>query len=225
LLVAERLLLYVVLYARMLSNQAYVWQHLNVKTAFVKSCFASGAGFTYNPRCTIAAVIFRFFTPRLMDQSALLKLVNEMLLAISALSAYELPATLPAVEVLRTGELQHMACARPCRVRALYLPERGVLLADDLNFDEAHARSVLLHELVHHMQHVNGKFTEIADECERSYQAELEAYNVQNAYLKRHGQDIRFVIGQLPNMCAGEKRSAKPWMEPSETGAVNSKGK
>lgn len=151
-----------------------------------------------------------------MDQTSLLKLINDMFVAISAIAGYAVPAEPPPLHIVMAQTIQQMACEKPCRVRALYVPERGVFVGEDLNFDDPYARSVLLHELVHHQQHLHAKFEEIADSCQRQYQQELEAYNVQNWYLKRHGQDLRFVIGQLPNMCAGDKRSAKPWME-SET--------
>lgn len=148
-----------------------------------------------------------------MDQSNLLKIVNEMFVAISAIAGYAVPTEPPALHLLSAQAVQQMACERPCRVRAMYVPERGVFIGDDLDLNDPYARSVLLHELVHHQQHLHAKFEEIGDTCERQYQQEREAYNVQNWYLKRHGQDLRFVIGQLPNMCAGDKRYAKPWME------------
>jgi hypothetical protein len=148
-----------------------------------------------------------------MDKTSLLTVMNDMFVAISALGGYAIPQELPQLHVVAAQEVQQMACGKPCRVRAIYVPERGIFVGDDLDFSDAYARSVLLHELVHHQQRLHAKFEDIADPCERQYEQELEAYNLQNWYLKRHGQDLRFVIGQLPNMCAGEQRSAKPWME------------
>jgi hypothetical protein len=148
-----------------------------------------------------------------MDHTNLLKVVNDMFIAISSIAGYAVPAAPPPVHVIPAMEVQQMACAAPCRVRAIYLPERGIFIGDDLDFNNAYARSVLLHELVHHQQLLHAKFEDVADPCEKQYQQELEAYNVQNWYLKRHGQDLRFVIGQLPNMCAGDQRFAKPWMQ------------
>lgn len=140
--------------------------------------------------------------------------VDQLFLAITSIAGYPLPAAPPAIHVIPAAEVQHKACNRPCRVKAMYDPDAGVFLSDDMNLDDAYARSVLMHELVHHQQHLHAKFDHVADACERSYQLELEAYNVQNWYLKRHGQDLRFVIGQLPNLCAGDKPAAKPWMSP-----------
>jgi hypothetical protein len=50
-----------------------------------------------------------------------------------------------------------------------------------------YARSVLLHELVHHVQRVSGRFQAIPSACDRWYAAEREAYRIQNTYLQdRH---------------------------------------
>ena len=43
---------------------------------------------------------------------------------------------------------------------------------------------MLLHELVHHVQRVSGKFQAIPSECDRWYAAEREAYEIQNTYLE-----------------------------------------
>ena len=69
------------------------------------------------------------------------------------------------------------------------------------SFDDAFARSVVLHELVHHLQHVTGKFDMVADTCDRWYSKEREAYVIQNAYLQQQGEPRRFLLASLPHMC------------------------
>jgi len=63
------------------------------------------------------------------------------------------------------------------------------------------ARSVLLHELVHHVQSLSGRFENIVSQCDRWYSKELEAYEVQNEYLRINNNSRRFILEALPNMC------------------------
>jgi hypothetical protein len=44
-------------------------------------------------------------------------------------------------------------------------------------------RSILLHELVHHLQAVSGRFDLGSNGCTRRNAAEQEAYGIQNRYL------------------------------------------
>ena len=62
------------------------------------------------------------------------------------------------------------------------------MLSDELNIEhDLYDRSILLHELVHHVQHVNAKFGELHTSCERRAVAEQEAYALQNRYLTTSG--------------------------------------
>lgn len=99
--------------------------------------------------------------------------IDQLFVAITALAGYPVPDTPPAVHVIPAAEVQRKACNRPCRVKALYEPDVGIFLSDELDLNDAYARSVLMHELVHHQQHLHGKFALVADACERSYQLEI----------------------------------------------------
>jgi hypothetical protein len=138
-----------------------------------------------------------------LERLELINLVAELFAAISAVSAYPEPFHLPQVHLKPLAELQTMVCKGPCQLRGFYLPKKGVFLNDllDLRHDVV-ARSVLVHELVHHLQEVNGKFENVSSACVRWWLREAEAYEVQNAYLRLNGNATRFAHDSLPYRCA-----------------------
>ena len=137
-----------------------------------------------------------------MGNATLLDLVPELLVAIKLLSGYPIPERLPEVHLVTPQDIQQMICKGNCGIKALYLPDKGVFVSNAIgSFDDAFARSIVLHELVHHLQHVTGKFDMVADTCDRWYSKEREAYQVQNAYLQREGEPRRFLLDSLPHMC------------------------
>ena len=123
-----------------------------------------------------------------MDQSALVSLMVELFTAIRLISAYPAPAVLPEVHALPQIEIQRRLCdSRPCRIKAFYHPDWGVIVDEMLDIhNDPFDRSILLHELVHHLQKTTGKF-EIASFCSRRIAEELEAYEIQNRYLSEIG--------------------------------------
>jgi hypothetical protein len=119
-----------------------------------------------------------------MDPATLAKLVGELLTAIHAVSGLAIPAQLPEIHQVPQTVIQEKFCLGPCRVRAAYHPEWGVYL--DERLDVVHNtfdRSVLLHELVHHVQATSGLYEGQPDSCERATREEREAYDIQNRYL------------------------------------------
>jgi hypothetical protein len=122
-------------------------------------------------------------------QQSMPELLVELFTAIKLIAGYPIPAALPEVHVMPLTELRREVCAdENCRVEAYYDPKRGVLLGAHLDVhDNLLARSILLHELVHHVQQKSGRFETIPSECRRWVSKEREAYNVQNQYLQRHG--------------------------------------
>ena len=104
-------------------------------------------------------------------------------------------------------EIQQMICKGNCGIKAFYLPDKGVFVSNAIGpLEDAFARSVVLHELVHHLQHVTGKFDMVADTCDRWYSKEREAYEIQNAYQQREGEPRRFLLDSLPHMCGDRDR-------------------
>lgn len=120
-----------------------------------------------------------------MDSLSLASLALQLLVSIDGLSGYPASQDLPEIRQMPLAQIQARFCSGPCRVQAYYQPGEGIFIdeAFDLANDEF-ARSVLLHELVHHVQRVSGKFQGIASECGRWVAAEREAYAIQNLYLE-----------------------------------------
>lgn len=120
-----------------------------------------------------------------MDSLALASLALQLLVSINGISGYPASRDLPQIRQMPLTEIQARFCNGPCRVQAYYQPGEGIFIdeAFDLTNDEF-ARSVLLHELVHHVQRVSGKFQGIPSQCDRWYAAEREAYAIQNLYLE-----------------------------------------
>ena len=86
-----------------------------------------------------------------------------------------------------------MACRKSCRVRAFYLPGIGIFIDNDLEVEtDEFARSVLLHELVHHVQALLGTYDHYPP-CPAQQRSELEAYAVQNNYLLSVGSATHIV--------------------------------
>jgi hypothetical protein len=140
-----------------------------------------------------------------VDPGDLANLVAQLLAAIHAIAGYPIPADPPAVRLVPLAEMQALVCRGPCQVRGFYTREQGVVLNDAL--DLAHdvtARSVLLHELVHHLQQVSGKFEKWPNRCERWFAREWEAYEIQNAYLREQGKALRFASESVRHLCNNE---------------------
>ena len=144
-----------------------------------------------------------------MADGALRELVTELLTAISMLAGYPAPDALPQVHRLPARELSQKVCGRPCPVKAFYHPEWGVFLDETLRVaEDVYDRSILLHELVHHLQHTSGKFSVMSGFCNRKSAEELEAYKIQNLYLSRKRTGRRaFYMGALPCTDPVEKPS------------------
>jgi hypothetical protein len=133
----------------------------------------------------------------------LVSLVSDLFAVISSLSTYPQPYHLPPVQMKPAAELQQMVCSGPCQLRGFYIPRKGVFLSDalDVNHDVV-ARSVLLHELVHHVQEVSGRFESIENPCDRWWAREREAYEIQNAYLRDNHTNVHFMLDRLPYLCS-----------------------
>ena len=113
-------------------------------------------------------------------------MVAELFLTIQLLSGYAVPEQKPPVSFVPLATMQQMICKGPCAVKAFYLPAKGVFIDEKLDVrDDVYSRSVLLHELVHHLQHVNRKYDDLATACLRWQAKEVEAYEIQHKYLKK----------------------------------------
>jgi hypothetical protein len=147
-----------------------------------------------------------------LDHSALASLLVELFTAIRLLSAYPSPAVLPEVVALPQAEIQRRLCdSRPCRIKAYYHPESGVVVDDSLDLqNDAFDRSILLHELVHHLQRTTGRFELATSFCTRRISEELEAYEIQNRYLAQvHSARRALVMGWNGKCSDGDEPSAR----------------
>lgn len=140
-----------------------------------------------------------------MEVEAAAKMVRELFLTIKLLSGYPVPEDLPPVNFVPLETMQKMVCKGACRIRAFYLPEKGVFIDETIDVkDDTYSRSILLHELVHHLQHVHGKFADMPTTCERWQAREVEAYEIQHKYLKRLHVTSRFIaLDTVPITCPG----------------------
>ena len=153
-----------------------------------------------------------------MDQSGLVSLMVELFTAIRLLSAYPSPDVLPDVHLLPQAEIQRRLCdSRPCRIKAYYHPDEGVIADETLDFaNDPFDRSILLHELVHHLQKSAGKFQVMTSFCSRRISEELEAYEIQNRYLSEVRARRRALVMGWSGKCADDDAVQKP--EPRSRG-------
>ena len=119
-----------------------------------------------------------------MSDSVLQELVAELLIAVQGLSGHPGPAPPPTVVLVPHAELERAACTGPCDIYGWFPPGATIYLDDRLDpADSVWARGVLVHELVHYLQHGAGAFTDdIA--CRNWARREYQAYKVQAQWLK-----------------------------------------
>jgi hypothetical protein len=136
-----------------------------------------------------------------MDLASLQSLITSLLLNISALSGYPIPDRLPAVHMVPAAEIQQRVCSKPCGVRAFFAPGEGVFVDAALDLKGAmYDQSILVHELVHALQHANGRYSSEKD-CDRFEAEEVEAYDVQNKFLSQTEDPRRFAFLAPPGTC------------------------
>jgi hypothetical protein len=132
---------------------------------------------------------------RLMDRNqidSMPELVDSLLDTIARMSNYRKPNATPRVSKVSRAEIERTICSGPCPVKAWHLPEAGIFIDDSLTPETnlVH-RSILLHELVHFLQEVNGEYASM-DECGRWLEREREAYWLQNQYLALIGNSSSY---------------------------------
>ncbi len=107
-----------------------------------------------------------------------------LLLAAQFVGAKTPPAP-PRIEVVSQATLQQRFCqGKPCRMEAMHLDGTIYLSETTLAQPEALREAVLLHELVHYVQHVNDLGT---GTCIGHRMLEDQAYAAQEFYLESRG--------------------------------------
>ncbi|MGH6792447.1 MAG: hypothetical protein ACREDZ_13865 [Kiloniellales bacterium] len=111
------------------------------------------------------------------------EIVADLLVFAQSVTGYAPPATLPEVVFLPHAQLERRACDRPCDVYGWY-PYGSIVYLDDRLDPRANlvARAILLHEIVHYLQHSADAFADRSD-CSAWIGREREAYKVQTQWL------------------------------------------
>lgn len=111
-------------------------------------------------------------------------LVAGLLAWVVAVTSYNAPPSAPTVIVAPASELHASICGEPCPVEAFY-DDGYIVLSADRDFDgDIFARGSIIHELVHYLQDVTGRFNKSPV---RESLREWEAYRIENYYLRQHG--------------------------------------
>lgn len=120
----------------------------------------------------------------------------------SQLSGYPVPKTLPTVTYRsRAFFIERVCGGTACKAVGWYNDQNIIYLDERYRYQDQDdfANSLLLHELVHYLQHHSGRFNSLS--CNDSLAREREAYAVQNDYLVNVWYSIRF-IAPKPVTCA-----------------------
>ena len=129
------------------------------------------------------------------------QLLPALLSALRQLSKYAVPAELPEIYRVPQERLQEMACTGKCAVLGTYRPGEGIYLDERLNPETSlFDRSVLLHELVHYVQELNGELSDMRP-CDRWYHREQEAYAIQKNFLMLVGSPVRVGYSANQSTC------------------------
>ena len=143
-----------------------------------------------------------------MDAAEVSSMLAELFATIHMLSAYPVSESNPEVRFVPLATMQEMICnKRPCAVKAFYRPGEGVFIDEKIDVkDDTYSRSILLHELVHYLQHVEGKFENLDTPCHRWQAKEVEAYEIQHKYLKKLRITRSFIsLDTVPITCPEDK--------------------
>jgi hypothetical protein len=105
------------------------------------------------------------------------------------LTGHAVPDHKPSVQIVSPTFLQAAACnGRPhCKVMGWFPPGETIYLDERLDFEhDLLASSVVVHEMVHYLQHQSGKYR-APYSCEDFLAMEREAYQAQRDFLLRYG--------------------------------------
>ncbi|MEE8234553.1 MAG: hypothetical protein V3R41_07715 [Gammaproteobacteria bacterium] len=130
-----------------------------------------------------------------METAQLLKVLLSWAVTLSSYSA---PAQLPAVEYKPETYFHEQACGgRPCSILAWY-DNNGTIYMDDRLSQQTDVmtRSMLVHEIVHYLQDLSGKFDNT--NCEDHARREREAYAIQREYGIRASGSVLFIRIVIP---------------------------
>lgn len=114
------------------------------------------------------------------------EILASLLVYAQLATAYGAPARPPDIVFLPQAELARAVCHKPCPIYGWYPLGRVIYLDERLDpVQDMAARGILLHELVHYLQHAAGAFTDdIA--CRNWARREQQAYKIQARWLREN---------------------------------------
>jgi hypothetical protein len=119
------------------------------------------------------------------------ELMPALVSALDQISKYHRLVALPEILRVPHDRIEAIVCNARCAALAAYRPGEGIYLDDTLKPEtDLFARSILLHELVHYAQDMNGEHGDMRP-CMRWYQREQEAYAIQKIFLFMTGSATR----------------------------------
>ena len=135
--------------------------------------------------------------------AALLQTSATLFSTVAAITGDPLSDVLPEVHQVPHPQIEAMACPKMpdgCPIRAIYIRHLGIYLDDTLDLEgDPFARSILLHELVHHAQAVMARYPDLRT-CEAHKASEEEAYEIQSSYLHKVGSPKQLPRGIAQRM-------------------------
>jgi hypothetical protein len=162
------------------------WRLLAASVLLIAACFSVRHAHAEERAPIVTADASEFMSKQLQSMP---QLIISLFSTIETIAKYQAPASYPRVRQVTRLELEREACeGRTCRfVKAAYVPEKGLYLDSALDPQASVMdRSILLHELVHHLQASSQRYAHLSL-CMRARAEEEEAYRIQNAYLAQHG--------------------------------------
>jgi hypothetical protein len=105
------------------------------------------------------------------------------------ITGYPAPDHKPTIVLVPHSYLEQVACkGQHCKVVGWFPPGEKIYLDERLDAkDDLFASSIVVHEMVHYLQHRSGKFGGVPYSCRDSLAMEREAYQAQREYLLRYG--------------------------------------
>jgi len=126
---------------------------------------------------------------------------SELTREVFDLYPVKLEYSAPRIERITDRELRQWMCRGECGAnmfpRGVYY-QQTIYLNDNITDWDDYSKSLYVHEVVHYLQDLSGKTNKHgAESCESHMRLEQEAYDIQNAWLKKRNSRIRLPVMEL----------------------------
>jgi hypothetical protein len=138
------------------------------------------------------------------------------------LSGYPMPEHPAKVIGVSHAYLVDHACnGRECKVMGWFPPGSTIYVDDRLRpADSMLAASIIVHEMVHHLQHEAGRIDPAKWSCDNAIALEREAYAVQREFLLRYG--VYQPVGASMHRVGCDRTRAEEVQPPGAAGGMAS---